>query len=151
MAKKRISFDLDIPNGHRRKPRKSSKSSRKAARKTLRKKASKSKAKPTIKFSSEHKEAYSQYKKRFLGLVTRFIEEEFVVLVEWVRDILSAKKKMRVLTWYIVLLVAGATVFFFGIAKYLDCVCTQLSCGLSYVLIGAIVVLSGLVYKKMYI
>lgn len=170
MAKKRISFDIDVPNGYtafvkkKKKPRKASKRVKAAKdgssmrivrpieimmpvnkRRRSRKKKAKSKK------STVYKEAYGDYKKKLLLLMTRFVEDEFEVLVEWAKDLLSVKKKMRVMTWYAVFLISGATVALFGIAKLLDCVCTKFYCGLSYVLVGIVAILIGMIYKKIFL
>jgi hypothetical protein len=93
---------------------------------------------------------YDAYKKKFLGIIASFFEQEFGVMAEWIKDILSIRSKLRKLTFYFILLFAGTTVILFGIARYLDCLCTSLTCGASYVLVGLVAIIIALLYRRFF-
>ena len=170
MAKKRISFDIDIPDGYTGRAKKKKKK-RKAARKKAAGRREMHKAlfevpagqarelklimprqagKKGAKKPKAYNEAYSQYKKKLLDLAVDFIDDEFGIIVEWVKDILSLKRRVKAITWYIVFLTAGMAMILYGLATYLNCLCPQFACGLSYVIIGLIALLLGMVCKKVF-
>lgn len=144
MVKKKISFDIDIPDGYRKKDTKRKSSSRKKAskkRKTGRKKVK-------VEVPSFKSSAYNAYKKKLLQIVAEFLEEEFEIIVEGIKNIINLKKKVRALTFYLVFLIAGTAMIFFGIAKYIDCICPRLTCGASYMLVGLVAVVLALFYRR---
>lgn len=140
MVKKKITIDVDVPDGH--------------ATVVERKKASKWRKKPKkrrkfkLKVPFVARKGYEGYKKRMLNIVTNFLDEEFGMIAQGMKDILSVKRKFRVMRWHLALLFAGLTALIFGIAQYLDCLCPQLGCGLSLVLVGLIAMIIAFVYKR---
>lgn len=112
-----------------------------------RKKENKDKRKKTKHAAND---MYDAYKRKFLDVIANFFEQEFGVAIEWVRELLSVRTKMRKLTFYFILLFAGFTVALFGIAKYLDCLCSSLNCGASYVLVGLAAVIIAMLYKRFF-
>ncbi len=150
MAKKKVSFDIEIPgtyvseedSGSAKKRKKKAKLSRHSLR---RHRASKSQ-KPAQKVI--YREAYGEYKKKLLGVASNFIEQEFEVIVQWIKDLMNVKGKVRAFTFYMTLLIAGSAVLLYGIGKYLDCLCPTLGCGLSFMLVGAAAIIFALLYRR---
>ena len=132
MAKKRT-FDLTSPDYNRTRV---SFGKKKGKKKTTKDKAS--------------QRIYDTYKHRFLDMITSFFEQEFGVVMEWVKDLLNMKNKLRKMTFYFIMLFAGTTIVLYGIAKYIDCLCTTLSCGASYVLVGLSAIIIALLYRRFF-
>jgi hypothetical protein len=133
MVKKNITIDVDVPDGH-----------------SIGKKRSKKrkKAKAKMEIPASYKKTYEQYKGKMLDIVTRFFEEELGVVASGVKDLFNMKRKFRIMTWHLAFLFAGITLVLFGIAEYLECICSQLLCGMNFVLVGLLALIVALVYKK---
>jgi len=93
---------------------------------------------------------YNAYKKRFLDLAVNFIDTEFGVIVSGIKDFVSVRRKVKALTWYLAFIIAGLTVSLLGIAKYIECFCPTLGCGLGYIIIGLIAIFIGIICKKLF-
>ncbi len=138
MAKKKITIDVDVPDGY------TASKSRRSKKKTHKK----AKAK-IIRTPLMGKGAYDKYKNRFLEIVTRFLDEELGMIVEGIKDMVTLKKKLRTMTWHLAMLISGLTIFLYGIAVYVDCLCSALACGSAFILVGLLAIVIALIYKKM--
>jgi len=124
---------------------------KKAAKRKVHKKIKKIKKK--VKAVAEamptaYKRVYSEYKNKILGVVTEFLEKELGVIIEWTKDAMNIRKRIRNITIYLILIFAGAVCVLCGIAEYIQFLCPQLARGIAHVLVGLIAIAGGILYSR---
>lgn len=97
---------------------------------------------------SLYSKIYDAHKQKLLGVITKFMTDELGVVVEWLKDMTNVRRKVRKTMNYHALLTAGLVVLLFGIAKYAECVCTTLLCGMGYLIVGLAAIIVALIYRR---
>lgn len=90
----------------------------------------------------------SKTKEKLFSIIADLFEQDWDLIVEWLKDLFHVRKRMKKLTAYFALLFAGVTVALIGIARYLDCLCTTWGCGANYLLVGLAAVIIAVIYKR---
>jgi hypothetical protein len=99
---------------------------------------------------SVYSKIYEEHKQRMLEVVTKFLTDELGVIAEWLKDMTSMRKKLRKTLNYHAILTAGVVLVLIGIATYLECICPQIYCGLSFAIVGLAAIIIALIYRRSY-
>jgi|TARA_Y100000031_G_C8180015_1_gene365972 ABC-type transporter Mla subunit MlaD len=95
------------------------------------------------------KSLINQFMQRSLQSLVSVVAQNADHLVEWVRNLPSLKEKIKRLLTAIILLSAGLAVFGIGISMYIASLFPELEDGLSYILIGLLLIIVAIVYIKL--
>lgn len=161
MAKRKDRFGLDIPTpagraSRRKKPKIKLNIPRgyEATQKPgvfKRIKGRKAKKKQRVKrvvVPSIYSKIYESHRQKLLGVITTFLTQELGAVVEWMKDMTNVKRKVKKTLNYHAFLTAGIVVLLFGIAKYLECFCTTLFCGLGFIIVGLAAIIIAIIYNR---
>jgi len=75
--------------------------------------------------------------------------DQIGALSEGIREIGRIKENLRNMGWYLGFLVAGIALALFGLALYIECLCPQIKCGLSFFFVGLAAIVAALIYRRM--
>jgi len=91
-------------------------------------------------------------------VVSEFFEKSMEIIIssiakanvfEWMKDMTQVKERIRRSIALVVLSIAGVVLLGTGIASYLAQLVPKLTLGLSQIIVGAALILLGLIYIKM--
>ena len=131
----------------KKKKKKKARKARKKARKIIIRKARRRVVRPS-KVPAAYREVYGRYKNKIMGLVAEFFDQELGVMVEWTRDMLNTRRKMRVMVVFLSLVFGGTAIFLAGLAKYIESLCLTLPPGFIFIVVGLASIAAGLIYKR---
>ena len=95
------------------------------------------------------KSILNQFMQKSLQSLISVVAEHSDHLVEWIKDISGLRRKIRKLFVAVVFSAAGLGVFGVGVAQYIASLYPSLGNGISYMLVGIVPILIGVLYIKM--
>lgn len=103
-------------------------------------------AKKRIK--TDIKNAYEKNKEKVLQYLVDFLERGGGSLLDWIKQILKIKEKIKKVVVSMGLVFAGLVVLIIGLANYLATLAPNLPDGIMQVIIGAVVIGLAIIYVK---
>ncbi len=97
---------------------------------------------------SLYSKIYDAHKQKLLGVVTKFLTDELGVVVEWLKDMTNARRKIRKTLNYHAILTAGIVLVLIGIATYLESICPQMLYGIGFLIVGLAAIIVALIYRR---
>ena len=94
------------------------------------------------------KSILNQFMERSLQSLISVVAEQSEHIVEWVKNISGLKRKIKKLIVAVIFVTAGLGIFGVGISQYIANLYPGLRNGISYLLVGVVFVLIGLLYSK---
>ena len=70
-------------------------------------------------------------------------------ILAWAKDMKGLKRKIAKRVACVIFVISGLTVFGLGLAQYIAFLIPSLQNGLSYIIIGAVLIAAGFLYKYM--
>jgi hypothetical protein len=105
-------------------------------------------AKKTKKVKESSTKIFKEFIDKSIGIFASVLEKN-INIVEWVKNLVNIKAKIRKYMFASLLAVAGVTVLLIGLASYINSLMPGLANGLSEIIVGVVVIIISLVIYKM--
>lgn len=100
------------------------------------------------KESFSFKRILNQFMQASIQSIVSVVAEQSEHIVDWLKDISGLKRKIKKFLTVVVISAAGLGILGVGIAQYIASLYPNLANGLSYMLVGVILILIAWIYLK---